>query len=301
MAQIDSASKSSRLLASRRYTHNPPILGTAQEAFTNVLDLNASEIYTETNLVPTSSLPFSGSTQHLATTMSVLKYYYRQRLTPSNTNNEVWFFLNPVGSSDGIGAQLIDTNQQVNFISPKYSETSLANAHAEANPPGYGVRVFLSSSTGESPISINDFQFDYKTGVLQFLNSSVAPSNNEYVCMTAYQYIGKTLSDGLVSEGTISSSAQIIANLPTDTVSSSAQIVLDNVSEGSTNLFYTDTRVKTKLDAEGVFSGSDQVSLGSVNGNSDDVSEGSTNLYYTDARVKAKLDTEGVFSGSDQV
>ena len=37
MGKIDSGSKSSRLLASRRYTHNT--LTAAQESFTNVLDL----------------------------------------------------------------------------------------------------------------------------------------------------------------------------------------------------------------------------------------------------------------------
>jgi hypothetical protein len=86
-----------------------------------------------------------------------------------------------------------------------------------------------------------------------------------------------------------------------------------NVIEG-TNLYYTDARVKTKLTAEGVISGSSQVlggtgivsgssqiSLADVSGNStSNLTEGS-NLYYTDARVKTKLDVEGVISGSSQV
>ena len=45
MGFIDSGSKSSRLLASRRYTHNT--FTTAQESFTNVLDLRGEEIYTQ--------------------------------------------------------------------------------------------------------------------------------------------------------------------------------------------------------------------------------------------------------------
>ena len=52
MGQIDSGSKSSRLLASRRYTHNT--LTTAQESFTNVLDLQASEVYTQASKIPVS-------------------------------------------------------------------------------------------------------------------------------------------------------------------------------------------------------------------------------------------------------
>ena len=72
----------------------------------------------------------------------------------------------------------------------------------------------------------------------------------------------------------------------------------DQVTEGS-NLYYTDTRVKTKLNAEDVISGSTQININHLD--TDDLSEGSTNLYYTDARVKTKLNAETVFSGSVQV
>ena len=61
MAKIDSGSKSSRLLASRRYTHDT--FTTAQESFTNVLDLRSEEIYTQAGSIPSSGLPFSGSSQ----------------------------------------------------------------------------------------------------------------------------------------------------------------------------------------------------------------------------------------------
>lgn len=114
-------------------------------------------------------------------------------------------------------------------------------------------------------------------------------------------------------------------NLPTST---------SDVAEFG-NLYYTDARVKTKLNVEGVISGSSQVTITesqisdlSHYGDSDvvvvlndntvisgssqvvlndadktgfdtaDVSEHSSNLYYTDARVKTKLNTEGVISGS---
>ena len=75
----------------------------------------------------------------------------------------------------------------------------------------------------------------------------------------------------------------------------------DALSEGSSNLYYTDARVKTKLNTEGVLSGSAQVDLAGVQGDTDDISEGAVNLYYTDARVKTKLSAEGVVSGSSQV
>jgi hypothetical protein len=213
MATLDSGSKSSRLLASRRYTHDT--LTAAQEAFTNVLDLQASEIYTEAGYLPSSGLPFSGSSQisatHTVSGSSVMKYWYRQKLTKSNTNNEVWFFLNPSGSDSGIGAQLIDSNQQTNFISPKYSTSALATSTTEDTTPGYLAALYKSSAVshslqtgsldGDDIVSTNDYQFDYKTGVLQFMNSSVDPSNSDYLYMSVYQYVGKTLATGLEVRG----------------------------------------------------------------------------------------------------
>ena len=122
MALIDSGSKSSRLLASRRYTHDT--LTTAQESFTNVLDLRTDEIYTQAAKIPSSGLPHSGSSQsgsyYTTNSENILKYYYRHKLTKSNLNNETWFVLSPTGSDSGVGAQLINNNQEVNFVSPKY-------------------------------------------------------------------------------------------------------------------------------------------------------------------------------------
>ena len=148
MGKIDSGSKSSRLLASRRYTHNT--LTAAQESFTNVLDLQASEIYTQAGYIPSSGLPHSSSADisatHTVSGSSVMKYWYRQKLTKSNTNNEVWFFLDPTGSDSGIGAQLISDDQTVNFISPKYSIAGLATSTTEDSTPGYLATVLKSTS-----------------------------------------------------------------------------------------------------------------------------------------------------------
>ena len=214
MGQIDSGSKSNRLLASRRYTHNT--FNTAQESFTNVLDLRSEEIYTRAHLIPSSSLPHSGSSQKMAVFskngQNVTKYWYRHKLTKSNTNNEVWFFLNPTGSDDGVGAQLINDNQQTSFISPKYSTSALANATTEDATPGYLALVYKSTTTNTSSlssgdiVSTNDYQFDYKTGVLQFRSSTVDPTDSQYLYMSVYQYVGQNLRTGLEIEGPFTAS-----------------------------------------------------------------------------------------------
>lgn len=200
---IDSVKKSSRFLQGRRYTHSGSL--DFQEAFTSVLDINANEVYVDQNLIPTASLPFSGSSQDQAiysvSGSNVLKYYYRKKMTKSNLatvgTSEVWFFLDPFGTDTGIGSQVIDANQQVNFISPKYSTPALSNASTEDSVPGYKVKVFVSTNSSTpadgDAVSDNNFAFDYKTGVLEF-SASAPASTGRYVYVTAYQYIGKTLA-----------------------------------------------------------------------------------------------------------
>ena len=240
MAAINNTYKSARLLQSRRYTHDT--FTDAQEAFTSTLDINASEVYIDANLIPSSSLPFSGSGQNGNTYslngQDVVKYWYRQPLTKSDTNNEVWFFLNPSGSSSGIGAQLIDANQQTNFVSPKYSVPALANANTEDATPGYGVKVIVAGTQ----VSVNNYVFDYKTGVVQFATSALMPSNGQVVTVTAYQYVGRKLSDYIANPA---------SSLPSGLISSSAQVIAifnANFTSGSTMATTIDTTFAT--DAE---------------------------------------------------
>ena len=204
---LDKEKKSNRLLASKRYTHDS--FTDAQEAFTSTLDIQASEVYVQANSIPTSSLPFSGSTQHQSVYSvggdNIIKYHYRHKLTKSNLNNEVWFFLDSYGGDSGIGAQVITGSQQTNFISPKYAIPELSNTQAEhGSAPGYLVKLFKSTQSDRNNVSNsdvvsgNDFTFDYKTGVVQF--SSNTPSDSQYVYMTVYQYVGKTLANGLMNQ-----------------------------------------------------------------------------------------------------
>ena len=203
MALINLTKKSLRLLLSRRFTTGS--LTTAQEAFTETFDIGSSEVYTQDNLIPTTSLPFSGSSQQYSIYQSsgfnVLKYWYKHRLTKFNIGTDVWFFLNPSGSNEGITPQIIQAEQQTDFVSNKCATPSLANAVSEDATPGYNVVVYKSTTTDSSSldsgdkVSINDYQFDYKTGVLQFDQN--APSSNDNIFVTAYQYVGRTLDTSI--------------------------------------------------------------------------------------------------------
>ena len=240
---IDSTKKSSRFLQGRRYTHDT--FTDAQEAFTSVLDINSNEVYLDSNLIPSSGLPFSGSSQsgsiYSVGGQNVLKYLYRQKLTKSDLNNEVWFFTLPTGSASGIGAQLIDSGQQGNFVSPKYSVSSLTNATTEDATPGYLVKVLVDTIQQ----SVNSYAFDYKTGVLQFSSSAAAPTGSQVVYITAYQYVGRTLSSyqtgsftgSFAGDGSnlINISASNVVGLSLFQIATGS--VSASVSTGATNLF----------------------------------------------------------------
>jgi hypothetical protein len=196
--------KSDRILQSRRFTQdkNPD----SSEVFTRVLDLNASEIYAQQNLIPTTSLPFSASDQNgyyftstgqistTATGGDILRYRYRQRLTPSNTYNDgegttqnTWFFLDTYAGDTGVSPGILQATQGANFISPKYAPTQGNNA--EQNPPGYQVILTQGGVLIDSAL----YTFDYKTGVLEF-NGQSGLTNSSDIRLTAYQYVGRTLA-----------------------------------------------------------------------------------------------------------
>jgi hypothetical protein len=106
------------------------------------------------------------------------------------------------------------------------------------------------------------------------------------------------------STGVISLTTYKSADFDTDLASKST----DDVSEGSTNLYYTQSRVNSAFDtrliskttsdlAEGnnLYYTSDRVNSAFdsrlASKSTDNVSEGSTNLYFTDARVSSYLTT----------
>ena len=210
--------KSNRLLQSLRYT---AAAQDNQEAFTKVLDLNASEVYTQQQYVPTSSLPYSSSADHLkyitasidGSDVNIAQYYFELTCSRSSrdfgsSKSEVWFTISGSGydpitvngtgvGGGGIGSTIIEPLQQTNWLSNKYASASLALNTAEDSIPGYNVLVKINGSN----VSSQNYQFDYKTGVLQFVSNTVSPSETAIVTVTGYRYVGKTLADETFGSG----------------------------------------------------------------------------------------------------
>jgi len=324
----NSNNRSERLLQGRRFTTDNLTLG--QEAFTDVFDLGAGEIFTDDGLIPTGSsqLPYSGSSQDgsivsgsvvnpsIASDVSVLKYHYRKKLKQAaDGQREVYYFTtsDPASVSDTVTSdQLIESDQQTNFVSPKYIIASDSPNTTEASTPGYKVVVYkdTASSAGSitsSPALTSTYTFDYKTGVLTW-NDGSQPASNQFVYITTYQYVGRTLrsqiDDGSIGgtasyltevpSGTVSGSSQVVELLPSGVISGSSQITITE-SQISDLDHYDDTDVKTKLNAESVLSSSAQVISG-LEGQSVSVATLTAETYIVSSSVTHM--TQSFSSGS---
>lgn len=245
---FDTLTKAIRLLVGRRYTSTD--LTDSQEAFASTIQMGSSEIWSQTNLIPSASLPYSSSANPGTTiTSGVIKYWYKWPLTVANntiTASSVWYFTSPTGSVAGIGSQLIDAGQQTNFISPKYiSDSNIVNQSADAdnngNPPGYNIALFTSANgITFSPLSLSaSYQFDYKSGILQFTTTTV-PSNRVYA--TVYQYVGRMLSD---------QNDIITLNISASNISASGNITGSNVYVENTIIADTGSFIYLNLNNTG--------------------------------------------------
>ena len=113
------------------------------------------------------------------------------------------------------------------------------------------------------------------------------------------------------NNGTISGSAQVIAALPSGVVSGSSQISLggfdtDDLSEGSSNLYYTNTRVRDYIRSIDVISGSSQLEGTFLEINGDNVFSSSAQVNANtitnfDTNVRDYIRSLDVISGSSQV
>ena len=214
-----SASYSVKKLSDKRYTSENTFLTT--EAYVSPFDINANEVYTDFRYIPTSSagLPYSGSSQNLGIIsasvtdptitagddVAVLKYWYRKKLKRGNQGGRsTWFFVEDdgFGSNDTVFSdQLITSSQQTNFISPKYIIADNSNNTTEGVNPGYKIQVSVGTDASSATVVNNlTYVFDYKTGILSFLPGQTpadVTTTTNYVFVSAYQYVGRTLSSQL--------------------------------------------------------------------------------------------------------
>jgi len=107
-----------------------------------------------------------------------------------------------------------------------------------------------------------------------------------------------TITIGLPDSITANVTGDVTGDLTGDvtgTVSSLSNHDTDDLSEGSTNQYFTTARARSSISATGsVGYNSTTGVISFTQGDTDTVSEGSTNLYYTDTRVDSRLSSGSV-------
>ena len=187
-----------------------------QEAYTRVFDLNSSEIYTQENYLPSSSLPYNIESDHLefitasidGSDVNIAQYFFEVICSRSEKNfgggkSEVWYTISgsgydpvAVNTSTGVNSTVIESLQQTNWLSNKYASSSLSLNNAESSTPGYNVLVKINDIN----VNSGQYQFDYKTGVLEFVSNAVSPNTTDKVTVTGYRYVGQTLDQFITGD-----------------------------------------------------------------------------------------------------
>ena len=243
----NSPNRSERLLQGRRFTTDG--LNLTQEAFTDVFDLGANEIFTDDGLIPTGSsqLPYSGSSQDgliisaslvnpstytegSEEDLQIVKYHYRKKLKgAADATREIYYFTtdDPDTHDDYVTSdQIIEADQQTNFVSPKYIIPGHASRNAESITPGYKIAISYGNDENNVTAATDDqFVFDYKTGVLTWVGTP-PHDGNDFVFATTYQYVGRTLRSQ-IDDGSIGGSDFTAAGISGSFIATSASIAAD--------------------------------------------------------------------------
>ncbi len=151
-----------------------------------------------------------------------------------------------------------------------------------------------------------NFTYDSTTGVFSYTGPSAADTRAHFSATTntGITYNSSTGVFALASIPNSSlSNSDITINGATISLGGSDTLDTDDIGEGSTNLYYTDTRARSSLSR--TTSNASIFDYDSTTGaftfdltamDTDDVAEGSTNLYYTDTRARAAISASSNWS-----
>jgi hypothetical protein len=181
-----------------------------------------------------------------------------------------------------------------------------------------GVKTQLNSNavvSGSSQIDLTATT-NYESGILNQLNTLSVISGSSQVTLSStngYSAFSSSLDSRITTEKGRVDAILSAADADKDSFAEIVTLInsVDTTNDNTFASFYTASTSRLsniesstgsyETKGRGIVSGSSQISLGSVSGNStSNVTEG-TNLYYTDARVKTKLNVEAVISGSSQI
>jgi hypothetical protein len=207
--------------------------------------------------------------------------------TLSSSNQVVW-------SSVNYNSGIVSSSGQVTPLLPNGTVSS--SAQTVANLPAGTISSSTQFNNLNSPFTgsfTGSFAGAFPYASLTGIPSSIVSSSTQ---VTNFLPAGTVSSSGQINAGATANFASAVA-AQLGTVHSASYLgtaTTNNLTEGVTNLYYTDARVKTKISTDNVHSGSYLGTATTTN-----LAEG-TNQYFTTARVISALPTNTV-SSSNQV
>lgn len=238
------------------------------------------------------NLIVQGETTTINTTELVVKDKLLAIASGSTTSaqaNEAGFFISGANASFTWN----HPNQLLEFNTKISSSVGFKGDGSELiNIPSDGI-VFDGSGivSGSSQIDLT-LTTNYESGIKSRLNTEGVISSSVQVNADNITNFDSNVKDKMIDE--LVHSGSYFATATTSTL-----------SEG-TNLYYTNERVKIKLNTEGVISGSTQLTGSFLEVNGDDVVSGSSQIDLTqttnyESGIKDRLNFETVLSGSQQL
>jgi len=188
-----------------------------------------------------------------------------------------------------------DFDAEYNAIEAGFNAST---GHAHDGTAGEGAPItkvgpaqdLIVSGTALTPKTTNTL--DLGTASVQYKNAWFDGTvDTDALTVSANATVGGTLGVTGIITATGGVTGNITGNVTgnvTGTVSDVSNHDTDDISEGSTNQYFTTARARASVSATGSLSynsGTGVISF--TQGNTDTVAEGTTNLYYTDARATA--------------
>ena len=190
-----------------------------------------------------------------------------------------------------------DFDAEYNAIEAGFNAST---GHAHDGTAGEGAPItkvgpaqdLVVSGTSVTPKTTNTL--DLGTAATQYKNAFFDGTvDTDDLTVSANATVGGNLDVTGVITATGGVTGDITGNITgnvTGTVSDVSNHDTDDISEGSTNQYFTTARARSSVSATGSLSynsGTGVISF--TQGDTDTVAEGTTNLYYTDARAEAAI------------
>ena len=190
-----------------------------------------------------------------------------------------------------------DFDAEYNAIEAGFNAST---GHAHDGTSGEGAPItkvgpaqdLVVSGTSVTPKTTNTL--DLGTAAAQYKNAFFDGTvDTDALTVSANATVGGNLDVTGVITATGGVTGDITGNITgnvTGTVSDVSNHDTDDISEGSTNQYFTTSRARTSVTATGSLSYNSATGVISyTQGDTDTITEGTANLYYTDARAKAAI------------